>query len=276
MSDRWRTYWKDYYQILQVHPTAEQEVIKAAYDRLARKYHPDVNQESSSTQRMVDINEAFEVLGTLETRRLYHPEWLQKRRESNNRQAPPRASTPPEFALQRFPNAQPVWHFVLLSLFTLNLYQFYWFYRNWKQLRFHEGWDISPGWRTVGLFVPILNLFLSYSQFKHIRIFAMQAGCETLFSVGWIWVGFVIFNGLSASNGPFWLLGFLSIWPLAVVQDILNSYWKKKQPELTVRTKFSGGQIALMVVGGIILILTLFGLLIPEPFLDTPLPRISY
>lgn len=92
MSNRWDIHWKDYYQILQVHPTSGQEVIKVAYDRLARKYHPDVNQEPSSTQKMKDINEAFEVLGALETRRLYHPDWLQKRRESNNRQAPPRAS----------------------------------------------------------------------------------------------------------------------------------------------------------------------------------------
>lgn len=74
--------WKDYYQILQVHPTASQEVIKAAYDRLARIYHPDVNHEASSTPKMVDINEAFEVLGKLENRRLYHPEWLQRRRGS--------------------------------------------------------------------------------------------------------------------------------------------------------------------------------------------------
>ncbi len=69
MSNKWDIHWKDYYQILQVHPTAGQEVIKAAYDRLARKYHPDVNQEPSSTQKIMDINEAFEVLGTLETRR---------------------------------------------------------------------------------------------------------------------------------------------------------------------------------------------------------------
>ncbi|MFC2036213.1 DnaJ domain-containing protein [Chloroflexota bacterium] len=71
---------KDYYQILQVHPTAEQEIIRAAYDRLAKKYHPDVNQAPSSTKKMTDINEAFEVLGNLERRRSYHPEWLQKRR----------------------------------------------------------------------------------------------------------------------------------------------------------------------------------------------------
>lgn len=67
---------KDYYKILQVHPTAEQEVIKAAYDRLAKKYHPDVNPEPSSLEKMKDLNEAFEVLGDLTNRRMYHQEWL--------------------------------------------------------------------------------------------------------------------------------------------------------------------------------------------------------
>ena len=67
---------KDYYKILQVHPTAEQEVIKAAYDRLARKYHPDVNTEPSSLKKMKDLNEAYEVLSDSTSRRLYHQEWL--------------------------------------------------------------------------------------------------------------------------------------------------------------------------------------------------------
>jgi DnaJ-class molecular chaperone len=34
---------KDYYKILQVDPSAEQEVIEAAYRRLARMYHPDIS-----------------------------------------------------------------------------------------------------------------------------------------------------------------------------------------------------------------------------------------
>jgi len=92
MNNNWEIHWKDYYQILQVHPTAEQEVIKAAYDRLARKYHPDVNQESSSINRMTEINEAFEVLNNLSQRRLYHPEWLKKRSAGNEPQEPLRAS----------------------------------------------------------------------------------------------------------------------------------------------------------------------------------------
>ncbi|MFC1972373.1 DnaJ domain-containing protein, partial [Chloroflexota bacterium] len=52
MRENWEIHWKDYYQILQVQPSAEPEVIKGAYDRLSRKYHPDVNKSSTASQRM--------------------------------------------------------------------------------------------------------------------------------------------------------------------------------------------------------------------------------
>ncbi|TEU11887.1 MAG: hypothetical protein E3J21_22510 [Anaerolineales bacterium] len=52
----------DYYKILQIDPKAEPEVIEAAYRRLARKYHPDVNKSPDAVQRMQQINVAYEVL----------------------------------------------------------------------------------------------------------------------------------------------------------------------------------------------------------------------
>jgi hypothetical protein len=61
----------DYYAILQVHPEAEGIVIEAAYRRLARAYHPDVNRASNAHDRMVLLNEAFEVLSDAEQRRNY-------------------------------------------------------------------------------------------------------------------------------------------------------------------------------------------------------------
>lgn len=54
---------KDYYKILQVDPAAEPEVIKAAYQRLAKKYHPDRNKNSNANRRMQEINDAYDVLG---------------------------------------------------------------------------------------------------------------------------------------------------------------------------------------------------------------------
>lgn len=52
----------DAYKILQVDPEAEDEVIEAAYRRLARKYHPDVASGPDSAARMVAINQAWEQL----------------------------------------------------------------------------------------------------------------------------------------------------------------------------------------------------------------------
>ena len=53
---------KNYYQILQVDPAAEPEVITAAYKRLSIKYHPDTNRSAEAHQRMQEINEAYQVL----------------------------------------------------------------------------------------------------------------------------------------------------------------------------------------------------------------------
>jgi len=78
MKENWENHWKDYYQILQVHPSAEPEVIKAAYDKLARKYHPDLNKEITAPQRMKDINEAYDILGNAEKRNRYYNNYLKR------------------------------------------------------------------------------------------------------------------------------------------------------------------------------------------------------
>src|SRR5206468_12091957 len=51
----------DPYKVLQVDPEAEDEVIQAAYRRLARKYHPDVA-GADGAARMASINVAWELL----------------------------------------------------------------------------------------------------------------------------------------------------------------------------------------------------------------------
>jgi hypothetical protein len=64
----------DYYKVLQVDPGAEREVIAAAYKRLSLKYHPDTNKEPDASQRMTEINLAYEILGNPEKRVAYDRE----------------------------------------------------------------------------------------------------------------------------------------------------------------------------------------------------------
>ena len=45
----------DAYRVLQVDPLAEQEVVDAAFRRLAHKYHPDVNPAPDAATQMAQI-----------------------------------------------------------------------------------------------------------------------------------------------------------------------------------------------------------------------------
>lgn len=61
----------DAYQMLQVTPEADPEVIQAAYRVLARKHHPDMG---GSEEQMARINEAWAVLRDAERRARYDHE----------------------------------------------------------------------------------------------------------------------------------------------------------------------------------------------------------
>jgi WD40 repeat protein len=50
------------YQILGVAPKAQASEVRSAYRKLAREYHPDLNPDPKSHERMAAINAAFEVL----------------------------------------------------------------------------------------------------------------------------------------------------------------------------------------------------------------------
>lgn len=61
----------DLYATLQVHHLAEPEVIEAAYHRLARMYHPDLNKSVDAAVKMTLLNLAYDVLGDPDKRAEY-------------------------------------------------------------------------------------------------------------------------------------------------------------------------------------------------------------
>ncbi|KPJ62801.1 molecular chaperone DnaJ [candidate division KD3-62 bacterium DG_56] len=63
---------RDYYEVLEVDPSASQDEIKRAYRRLARRYHPDCNAGDPDCEaRFKEVGEAYEVLSDPQKRAQY-------------------------------------------------------------------------------------------------------------------------------------------------------------------------------------------------------------
>jgi len=63
---------RDFYEVLGLRAGAAATEIKAAYRRLARKYHPDVNSgDHAAEERFKEVNEAYEVLSDPDRRERY-------------------------------------------------------------------------------------------------------------------------------------------------------------------------------------------------------------
>ena len=85
----------DYYQALGITKSATDKDIKAAYRKMARKHHPDLNPNDKDAQKKFqEINEANEVLSDPEKRKKYdqhgkdwkHADQFQGARQSQQRQ----------------------------------------------------------------------------------------------------------------------------------------------------------------------------------------------
>ena len=101
----------DPYKTLQVDPEAEDEVIQAAYRRLARKYHPDVAHGPESAARMIAINDAWGRIGEPVRRTAFDAaraaELRRRSARATDQAAPPAQSARPASTPTRASN--PAW-----------------------------------------------------------------------------------------------------------------------------------------------------------------------
>lgn len=81
--------FRDYYEILGVVQDADTQVIKQAYRRLARQFHPDLNPgDQEAEERLKLINEAYEILSDVSRKAQYDDYrryWLQQKSEADYR-----------------------------------------------------------------------------------------------------------------------------------------------------------------------------------------------
>jgi curved DNA-binding protein len=77
--------YEDYYAVLGVPRDADQDAIRRAYRKLARKYHPDLNADTDAEDKFKELGEAYEVLSDPDKRERYDrlgADWREQQREA--------------------------------------------------------------------------------------------------------------------------------------------------------------------------------------------------
>ncbi|MBV9775056.1 MAG: hypothetical protein JO040_13975 [Gemmatimonadetes bacterium] len=145
----------------------------------------------------------------------------------------------------------------LLCLATLGLYEPYWFYRNWRLRKQVRKSDVSPFWRAF--FAPIF----AFSLFEDVPSEARNLRVSVGWSAGEMGVAFLVLSAAWRLPDPYWLVTFLSFVPLVLVQRVINKANAKSTNPGPVNESYSVLNIVGIVLGGIILLLSIIGTLIP-------------
>jgi curved DNA-binding protein len=96
--------FRDYYETLGVPKSANENEIRSAFRKLARKYHPDVAKDKKAAEeKFKQINEAYEVLGDPDKRKKYDQLGENCNQPGGGFQPPPQWSGQPGGGFQRHP-----------------------------------------------------------------------------------------------------------------------------------------------------------------------------
>jgi hypothetical protein len=145
--------------------------------------------------------------------------------------------------------------FIIMSICSLGLYEIYWFYKNFWQIKKREQSKINPAIRS--LFSP----FIAYSCFKRIQKTATEQGVSPLPSIGFLATSYFVVNALYTLPDPYWFIsifGFLAVIPVNTAAQSIN---KKLTPNSPENSAYSGWNWSIIIIGGLILVMAVFSTL---------------
>jgi hypothetical protein len=153
---------------------------------------------------------------------------------------------------------------VLMCVATFGIYQFYWFYQQWRHVQ-RRGESVYPVVRTIlpGLFC--------YGLFRRLADAAVERRVAASLSPVVLTVAFLACNLVSQMPHPWKLLSLLQLLPMVAAQRVASAVALAAVPTADPNTKLSPMNWLAVAFTSLILLLALLGLALgPAP--DAPKP----
>ncbi len=154
--------------------------------------------------------------------------------------------------------AQPWYHatsalkLLLLTLATGGIYQYVWFYKNWKLHRLRSGEEVSPAARTF------FAVFYCYPLLQRIRSAGAGSPGAT-FPAGPLATLWIISSLLWKLPDPYWLVIFLAPLALLPVQRAINTINQQQVAGHDPNTRITAWNWVVLVMGLPIFALAVYG-----------------
>jgi hypothetical protein len=147
---------------------------------------------------------------------------------------------------------------VVMSTVTFGIYELYWFYKNWKLIKQRTESDIMPFWRAF------FGVIFCYSCFKEVKEIATSREVSFPSSPGILAVVWILLTLSWRLPDPYWLVGWLTPFVLVPIQNVINRLNITIAPSHDPNSRFSGWNIVGIIFGGIIFVLCILGIFLPQ------------
>jgi hypothetical protein len=145
-----------------------------------------------------------------------------------------------------------------MSLCTLGIYQLYWMYRHWRLIQARDRSDIMPFWRAF------FGVIFCWPLFKRIKEDGETHGVTEGFAFEVLAVLYIALNITWQLPDPWWLIGLATTVVVTLVQHHANRVNAAAAPDHERNDRLTGWNWVAVVLGGMLLLLALVGLFVPE------------
>ena len=157
----------------------------------------------------------------------------------------------------------PLHKLFLLNFFTLNLYELFWFYKNWQALSAWDGKKRNPFLRAI------FSIFYCHGLFKIILEKSKKLGYKTVYSAWFLATVYIclmfgknILNKYGETNHIpiiFYFLAYAFCSLLLLIPQAAVNYYKEKDGQALVKS-FGKWEKVLLGVGVLFFVLSWVGL----------------